>query len=619
MLASNTSQDTSPMVATDGQGHWIAAWHSNDSLGATLAAGRNILYSRSDDNGATWSATAALNSDATSDTIGDFDPVIASDGQGRWVAVWQRDPGGNHLRYAVSDDNGATWSTAADLTPFHGNDDEYPRLATDGNGNWIAVWSSTHSIGGLTGGDDDIHYAVSTDNGTTWSAPAALNTTATTDNATDRSPVITTDGMGHWVVAWNFRDSSGPLGNDYDIVYSVSSNDGATWSPPLPINAYAAMDASFDYSVQLANDQSGRWMAVWQSQYDLGGAVGIDGDIFFAVSSDNGATWSDAAALNSNAETDISGDSVSNLVIDRNGHCVVVWTSGETLGGTIGNDSDLLYAVSSDFGATWTEVAAFNTNAATDTGSDDPPALATDQRGHWVVCWTSGDTLGGTIGTDHDILAATLIFPDCNSNGVSDSDDIDGASDDCDDNGVPDECQSDGDGDGVIDDCDECPSDPNKTSAGSCGCGNPETDTDGDGTSDCVDDCPDDPAKSAQGTCGCGTPDTDTDGDGTPDCVDECPDDPAKTEPGACGCGTPDTDTDGDGVPDCNDNCPEVANDDQADADGDGVGDACVDEPSTSSDMCGAGVCGPGMATLLPMMICQLWIMRRLARRRKNR
>lgn len=647
---SDTSQDVAASVATDGQGHWIAVWHSNDTLGGTLAGGRNILYSSSVDDGATWSAAAALNSDATTVTIGDYEPVIASDGHGRWVAMWQQDPGGNHLRYAVSDNNGATWSTAADLTPFHGDDDEYVQLATDGNGNWIAVWSSTNSIGGLTGGDDDIHYAVSTDNGTTWSAPAALNTTATTDNATDRAPVITTDGQGHWIVAWQFRDS-GPLGSDYDVVYSVSSNNGATWSANQPLNSYAAMDTSFDYSVQLANDQSGHWMAVWQSQYDLGGTVGTDDDIFYAVSSDNGATWSDAAALNSNADTDISGDTVSNLVVDRDGHCVVVWTSGETLGGTIGNDSDLLYAVSSDFGATWTEVAAFNTNAATDSGHDEIPAIATDQRGHWVACWTSSDSLGGTIGTDQDILAATLIFPDCNDNGVSDSDDIDGASDDCDGNGVPDECQSDGDGDGVIDDCDECPGDPLKTSTGFCGCGNPETDTDGDGTPDCVDgcpnepaksapgfcgcgnpetdtdndgmpdcvdDCPNDPEKTAPGTCGCGTPDTDSDGDGTPDCNDDCPNDAAKTEAGACGCGTADADTDGDGVLDCNDNCPEVANDDQADGDGDGVGDACVEGPPAGLDSCGAGVCGSGMATMLPMMICSPWIMVRLVRRRRK-
>jgi len=552
-----TSQDQAAGVASDGQGHWIAVWDSSHSLGGATGNDGDILCSVSTDNGATWGAAAALNSDATTDNVNDFSPIIGSDGHGRWVAVWHQDPGGYHLRYAFSDNNGATWSTAADLTPFHGDDDQNPQLATDGNGNWIVGWDSTHSIGGMTGGDTDIHYAVSTDNGTTWTTAAALNTTAATDSnsARDEYPTIATDGQGHWVAAWEFYNSSGgPLGTDKDILYSVSSNNGTTWSAPVPLNADAATDTATDESPRLATDRSGHWMAVWQSYNSSGGTFGMDDDIFYAVSSDNGATWSAAAPLNSNAASDSGPDFSPVLAVDGHGHWVAVWQSNDTLGGTIGSDTDLLYAVSSDVGATWSAPAAFNTNAATDTGTDRQPSVATDARGHWVTCWTSGDSLGGTIGTDDDILAATLIFPDCNNNGVSDSDDItNGTSADCDTDGIPDECEVDSDGDGTIDDCDNCPNDP------------------------------------------------------------------AKTEPGACGCGASDPDTDGDGVADCADNCPLVANSDQSDADGDGMGDACDADQPAPRTCCGAGVCGVGTAAMLPFMLCQLWIMRRRVRRRTIR
>jgi hypothetical protein len=49
--------------------------------------------------------------------------------------------------------------------------------------------------------------------------------------------------------------------------------------------------------------------------------------------------------------------------------------------------------------------------------------------------------------------------------------------------------------------------------------------------------CPSDPNKTEPGICGCGISDTDTDEDGTVDCNDKCPDDPDKTEPGNNGCG----------------------------------------------------------------------------------
>ncbi len=99
--------------------------------------------------------------------------------------------------------------------------------------------------------------------------------------------------------------------------------------------------------------------------------------------------------------------------------------------------------------------------------------------------------------------------PDCNSNLVPDALDIEsGTSADCDANGTPDECQPDRDGDGVIDPCDGCPGDREKTEPGRCGCGRPESgDSDGDGVPDCIDGCPTDPAKSSAGICGCFQPD----------------------------------------------------------------------------------------------------------------
>ena len=98
----------------------------------------------------------------------------------------------------------------------------------------------------------------------------------------------------------------------------------------------------------------------------------------------------------------------------------------------------------------------------------------------------------------------------------------------------------DSDGDGTCDQADGCPDDPDKTEAGSCGCGNAETDSDEDGTPDCIDGCPGDGAKIASGSCGCGNAETDSDEDGTPDCIDGCPFNGNKAAPGSCGCGPED-------------------------------------------------------------------------------
>ncbi len=92
---------------------------------------------------------------------------------------------------------------------------------------------------------------------------------------------------------------------------------------------------------------------------------------------------------------------------------------------------------------------------------------------------------------------------------------------------------------------DNCPNDANTDQA--------DTDLDGigDACEPAIDNCPTDPNKTEPGICGCGVAETgDTDGDGAHDCNESCPTDPFKTGSGGCGCGNVDIDTDGDGVVD---------------------------------------------------------------------
>ena len=84
---------------------------------------------------------------------------------------------------------------------FNSGADVTPRLATDGLGNWVAVWESTDDLGGTIGAEGDILVATSANNGSTWTAPDALNTDAATDVALDYAPEVTTDGAGNWVAA----------------------------------------------------------------------------------------------------------------------------------------------------------------------------------------------------------------------------------------------------------------------------------------------------------------------------------------------------------------------------------------------------------------------------------
>jgi hypothetical protein len=182
------------------------------------------------------------------------------------------------------------------------------------------------------------------------------------------------------------------------------------WSAPQPHNANAATDVDPDERPDITTDASGVWIAVWQGK-QTGGAIGTDGDIFLARSVDNGATWTQPGALNTNATIDSGADTLPRIVTDTTGNWVAIWTSTDSLQGLIGTDPDILTALSTNDGTTWSAPEPGNANARTDIGADTNPDLAADASGNWVAAWDSTENLGGNIGTDKDILSANFESP----------------------------------------------------------------------------------------------------------------------------------------------------------------------------------------------------------------
>ena len=79
-------------------------------------------------------------------------------------------------------------------------DDYYPRLATDGHGNWVVVWDAYNHFVFPWGSDHDLIFMRSNDDEVTWSAPAVLNSHALIDGAArDEKPMIEATPNGLWL------------------------------------------------------------------------------------------------------------------------------------------------------------------------------------------------------------------------------------------------------------------------------------------------------------------------------------------------------------------------------------------------------------------------------------
>jgi outer membrane protein OmpA-like peptidoglycan-associated protein len=116
---------------------------------------------------------------------------------------------------------------------------------------------------------------------------------------------------------------------------------------------------------------------------------------------------------------------------------------------------------------------------------------------------------------------------------------------------------SDRDRDGIVDDEDSCPDNPEDFDDFEDEDGCPEPDNDKDGLPDVSDRCPDEPEDLDHFEDLDGCPEPDNDRDGLMDKVDKCPNEPEDIDGFEDSDGCPDPDNDRDGIPDDKDKCPD--------------------------------------------------------------
>ena len=367
-------------VVTGRAGTWLMLWAStqdSDRLGPDL----DIVASRTDDQGRTWTQPFALTASAATDNealrwITDTDPTVATDGRGTWVAAWQA-WGGRDARdvlVAVSEDDGRTFDPPVRIRgPGREVVSSAPQIATDGRGVWIVTWTSQ---GGDAQIDYDVFLARSVDGGRTWSSPVPAAPYTLTDDIDDLTPRVAADGRGTWIIAWSSAVLQGP---DYDVAFIRSRDDGRTWSTPALINADAASDgpaspwSADDFAPSIAADGQGTWVATWSS--DKLAASAEDSDVFTARSIDNGATWSVPRRLTEDARWPVH--SAPWVATDARSRWVIGWAARD---GT--NVAQVFFRTSDDGGATFAETATVPFGLE---DRIDEPVVASDGVVGWVI------------------------------------------------------------------------------------------------------------------------------------------------------------------------------------------------------------------------------------------
>jgi hypothetical protein len=258
-----------PDVAMDANGNFVVVWESFGQDGSS----RGVFGQRYDKSGAPMGTEFPVN---TYTALGQDHAAVASDAQGNFVAVWEsRDQDGN-LNGIFGQRFDAAGNFIGSEFPVNTNTSgpqQDPDVARNAEGEFVVVWESLSQDGDGWGVFGQRFDAVGNPVGSEF----GVNTTIA-GNQEDAGVAL--DANGNFVVTWeshlSFPDKN-VIGQQYDAA-------GNPLGPEFQVNEFLAYFQD-DPAAAIAMNPIGDFVVVWESagQEGIGGNDGIFGRRFLGA------------------------------------------------------------------------------------------------------------------------------------------------------------------------------------------------------------------------------------------------------------------------------------------------------------------------------------------------
>jgi Cep192 domain 4 len=288
-ISNTATSSDEPQVVLDSRGSINVVWtESNANVGIS-----DVLFSRSNDGGVTFSSPKNLSSDGISSS-----PQIAVDSTGNINVLWNDGTTNSDIFFSRSVDGGATFSTPMNLA----NNGFNPRIALDSGGNINVVWEDSPFT------NPAIFFSRSTDGGVTFSSPKKLS-----NDAVSEEQQIAVDSTDNINVVWTDY-----TGVNSDIFFSRSNDGGVTFSSPKNVSNHLTL-ARIAAASRIAVDSSGNINVVWSDN--------SSGNFhtFFSRSVDGGITFLSPKDLANDVRAGSDQASPPQIAVDSGGGINVVW------------------------------------------------------------------------------------------------------------------------------------------------------------------------------------------------------------------------------------------------------------------------------------------------------
>lgn len=352
---------TNPYVGMSGGGDFLIAWTSAFQDDGTQGGVYGQEYNAS---GVAQSTEFRINGYTTSlqDSV-----AIAADAQGHFVTTWRsvgEDTAGDGVfAQLYAEPLPPSWPIGID-TQIHTNTpgaQTNASIASDASGDLVVVWQSYYEDGDGFGIFAQRYDAAGDPQGRAF----RVNTNTAGDQI---NPVVSMDGGGGFVIAWESSDGDGE-----GIFFQRYDSSGIAIGTETQANTTTPGNQS---RPDIASSDAGAFVITWQADGDLDG----DGSGIFAQAYNNvgGAVGSE---IQVNTYT-TGHQSAPAIAADNAGDFVITWQSDGQDGSGNG-----IYAQRFDFSAAPVG-SEFHVSTFT-TGSQDDPDVAMSSNGDFVIVWTS--------------------------------------------------------------------------------------------------------------------------------------------------------------------------------------------------------------------------------------
>lgn len=332
-----------PQIAIDIFGTAIAVWAQSDDT-------RDNIWANRYTPGGGWSTAELIETDNASSA---GKPQVAFDSSGNAFAVWKQSDGTRDNIWANRYTADSGWGTAELIELNDAGDASLPQVALDATGSAIAIWSQY----------DGLRTSIWANRYTVSGGWGIANFLDSDDTGNASGPQIAIEPAGNAFAVW--QQSNDTFTTIWANRYTASSG----WSTAELIGIG---DASRSTSPQIATDNSGNAIAVWE-QND-GTRHNIRANRYTAVSG-----WGTGELI----ETDNAGNANNpQVAFDTTGNAIAVW-----------QHSSNIWANRYTAGSGWNIAELIENN----TGGTDGPQIAIDAAGNALAVWEQDDSTGNKI------------------------------------------------------------------------------------------------------------------------------------------------------------------------------------------------------------------------------